>query len=1042
MATTEIGELQVLITAKSDEFNSEINKMRSQLGSLEKSVNLSGNKITTGMIAMGSTIGNVLSNVFTKVASTIANNIDYATKRLDTLNRFPIILQNLGVSADDAGKAVNTLADYTLGLPTTLNDAAQSVQYFTSATGNVKQSISIFEALNDAIVSGAQSAEIQSTALEQWSQAIVRGSFDIEGEFNALVVANAKAVNEISEKLLGTGKDFNDLYSALKKGTVSVYDMCDAMIYLDKNGVNGLESWSVRARDAISGIDVAITRFKTNIGKAVAVVADEIGWKNIYTFINNVGDAIFKAGQYIAAFVRMIKQAVAWVSVLFGGSGSTAGLVEETGEASNNVSNIASGASDASSGLSDATSQAKKLKKQLAGFDELNIIRENDSSDSGSKSGGGGGSFKTGDFNWDSGLESYSDKVGAIFDKLWAKISSFFDLDKIGKASERFIKDIKSALQPIAKIASDIWNDYLKPFLQWTGNELLPAFLNAVGGAINFIGQVLGTYWTKYLKPFVDAFLVPIAKFTGGVIVKVLNGIGDGLRALANNQTALDIMAGILDVIVKIGLATAAVKVIQTIGIALGGIAGYATSASSSLGFVAMQIGMTTNNMNMFTSGAKLATTASFSLKSTLSGIGEAIFSPMSIAILAVVAAFEAYQVISEYAKLKTMEAELAEKNFTTAEKLNEEATRNLNDAIQRQIDLKNELAGLIENETSAKLNLANANETLKQKTDTLNEIASAYNMTTDEARKYVENLDVSTGVLSEKDKKLLEAVAAVDEAQQKQTDATNKLSEATQKITDNAEEYTNMVWKQKMSEEQERITAMLSEGQYDKVAEALSNLTDETVTYTDENGRQCQLTKEDMESMANFIGDRLADIDEDNGKAWNNIWKNAEYDINKIKDKTKEGNGIGSDFVSGIKKGAEGQRTGLLSTIGNIASGMINTMKSWLGIHSPSKEMAKVGRFFDLGLAQGMNDSLKEVRKASSNLVQTAMKPFSGAQFAVSTPDLSLSGSISQSALFDIERSEPVAIQVNVGGDTLVDKVVDGINDRSFLSNKAVINV
>lgn len=558
-AKSELAELQVLITAKTDEFNSAISGVQSRLGSLEKSVGSSTNKIGLKTIALGSTIGNVLSNLISKAVSVITSNIDYATKRLDTLNRFPIVLQNLGISADEASKAIQTLAEYTLGLPTTLNDAAEKVQYFTSATGNVGQSIKIFEALNDAIVSGAQTADVQSTALYQWSQAIVRGSFDIEREFNAMVVANAKAVNEISEKLLGTGKDFNDLWEALKKGTVSVNDLCNAMVYLDQNGVGGLESWSQRARNSVSGIDTAITRFKTNIGKAVAVVAEEIGWKNIYTFINNVGDAIYKAGQYVAAFVRIIKEAFAWVSALFGGSGSTNEIVKETASAADNMSSIASGASDTADNLSDANSQAAKLKRQLAGFDELNVISENKNSSGSSGSGGGSGGINVGDLEWDSGLSSTADKVAAIAEKIKAAFKEIFgeiDFTRLGNAFKNLGTGIKKAFDSALVSGKNFINSFIVPVTKFAIEDTLPRVFDAWGnalngidyskieGALNNVFKALADVVERILDAFagLNELIAPVVEwFANFVVPPALNIIATILEVISN------ILGGLID---------------------------------------------------------------------------------------------------------------------------------------------------------------------------------------------------------------------------------------------------------------------------------------------------------------------------------------------------------------------------------------------------------------------------------------------------------------------------------------------------------------
>ena len=143
---TTVDELQVVIGANSEEFQNEMQKTQKQLNTFSKSFD----GITAGMATAAVAAGNLIAKAVEKVVSTVSSNIDYAVRRLDSLNRFPIVMQNLGISTEDASNAINTLSEYTVNLPTTLNDAAEKVQYFTSSTNNVWQSIKIFEALNDA----------------------------------------------------------------------------------------------------------------------------------------------------------------------------------------------------------------------------------------------------------------------------------------------------------------------------------------------------------------------------------------------------------------------------------------------------------------------------------------------------------------------------------------------------------------------------------------------------------------------------------------------------------------------------------------------------------------------------------------------------------------------------------------------------------------------------------------------------------------------------------------------------------------------------
>ena len=132
---------------------------------LQKSVDNMGSSIKKMVAALG------IDKLISKTMSALNNSLDGAIKRIDTMNNFPRVMQNLGISVEDATKSVNELSDGLTGLPTTLNDGVSAVQRFTSQNGDVKKSTKIFLALNNAILAGGASTEIQASALEQLSQA-------------------------------------------------------------------------------------------------------------------------------------------------------------------------------------------------------------------------------------------------------------------------------------------------------------------------------------------------------------------------------------------------------------------------------------------------------------------------------------------------------------------------------------------------------------------------------------------------------------------------------------------------------------------------------------------------------------------------------------------------------------------------------------------------------------------------------------------------------------------------------------------------------
>lgn len=88
----------------------------------------------------------------------------------------------------------------------------------------------------------------------------------------------------------------------------------------------------------------------------------------------------------------------------------------------------------------------------------------------------------------------------------------------------------------------------------------------------------------------------------------------------------------------------------------------------------------------------------------------------------------------------------------------------------------------------------------------------------------------------------------------------------------------------------------------------------------------------------------------------------------------------IGKDIIDGLKDGISKAAKGAVDTAKDVAKGALDGAKSLLGIHSPSKEFAKVGRFSVEGMAQGLNQYAGLVADASANVGETAVDSMSKA--------------------------------------------------------------
>lgn len=187
-------------------------------------------------------------------------------------------------------------------------------------------------------------------------------------------------------------------------------------------------------------------------------------------------------------------------------------------------------------------------QNQLAGFDEQTKL-----SDTGG--GGGGGS-----------------NVATLPDGTTMDLSF---LDPLMEAIRKFKEDISPLLETVGNLFKWIWDEVLVPFGDWLANGVLAGALNILGGAFLVLNDAL--LWLQPTAQWLwDNFLEPIASWTGGVIVDVLNAIGDWIH---EHHETLGKVAVILGVIFGANaLLGAAPKIIGAVSTALGALGGVISS--------------------------------------------------------------------------------------------------------------------------------------------------------------------------------------------------------------------------------------------------------------------------------------------------------------------------------------------------------------------------------------------------------------------------------------------------------------------------------
>ena len=275
---------------------------------LQKSVSQMGTSIKKMVTALG------LDKLISKTMSALNNSLDGAIKRVDTLNNFPRVMSNLGIATEDATKAVNELSDGLIGLPTTLNDGVSAVQRFTSQNGDVQKSTKIFLALNNAILAGGASMEVQTSALEQLSQAYAKGKPDAM-EWRSMLTAMPAQLKQVAKYMGYTSTAVGgDLYEAIQKGKISMDDFMQAIVTLNDKGIGEFASFAEQAKSSTGGIQTSITNVKTAITRGLANSIDALNKSlkksnlpSINEMIQNFGKSISKAFGKVNEAIGKIK---------------------------------------------------------------------------------------------------------------------------------------------------------------------------------------------------------------------------------------------------------------------------------------------------------------------------------------------------------------------------------------------------------------------------------------------------------------------------------------------------------------------------------------------------------------------------------------------------------------------------------------------------------------------------------------------------------------------------------------------------------------
>lgn len=324
-------------------FKGDTAEYDSALKQVEKSTS------STGSIIKGTVLGLGITKAVQKSMQVIGNSIDGAVSRVDTLNNFPKVMSNLGISAEDSEKSIKKLSKKLTGLPTTLDAGAMAVQRFTSKNQDVAKSTDLFLALNNAILAGGASSQTQANAIEQMSQAYAKGKPDMY-EWRSIMTAMPAQLKQVATAMGYI--DADALGTALREGDESMDAFMDTIMRLNTEGVGEFLSFEQQAKNSTSGIGTAVTNLKTSVvrgvGNMIQGINDGLAQANlpsisemIVSLGKKISNVLNKIGSELPKIIKKLKElkpVIISITVALGSMYATLKTLKLIGKISNSIS--------------------------------------------------------------------------------------------------------------------------------------------------------------------------------------------------------------------------------------------------------------------------------------------------------------------------------------------------------------------------------------------------------------------------------------------------------------------------------------------------------------------------------------------------------------------------------------------------------------------------------------------------------------------------------------------------------------------------------
>ena len=533
-------ELRIIIRAMTADARRNLDDIREELEDVEAAGKEAGKTIDESMKAIGKGVAIAVGAVTALTGAMVAlgrSSLEFQKQQGKLISGF----QSAGSTAQQANETYLNLYRV-LGETDAAVEAAQSLARITTNQKDLAEWTTILQGVyaraGDAIpVESLAEAANETIRVGTATGAVVDALVWLgvsEDEFNAKLAATTS----LQEREVLLRSTLNGLYG----NAAALYERNNQSV--------------IRYHESQAKLDIALA----NATRYVIPLMTELN--NLAAVLLQVLQPAFETiSAVIIVFVQWIVAAIQYIGTFFGLFGEEG--IKATQSVSQNIEQIKTSTSELTSnagGLGDAfkeaEQQAAKLKKQVMGFDELNVVNAQTTTGAGSTGGvGGGGSGglnipSIGDMDLKApGLEDFQKKIEDVREKMKgiAVLAGIAAGAFITWKLSKFLLNLKSAISNLEKVT-------------------------VVGGKA---GKTIATFWQKNEKAIKS--MLDRAKQVGGSMLIVAgavalvagysdawaNGIDWGNFAL--------VLGGIAAIVAGLGLTLGPLGI--TIGLIAGGIA-------------------------------------------------------------------------------------------------------------------------------------------------------------------------------------------------------------------------------------------------------------------------------------------------------------------------------------------------------------------------------------------------------------------------------------------------------------------------------------